>query len=188
MHAFRFKSETKRTGLTLTAIVSAGLQPGQSITLASGLRLKSFEGKQARISESVLGPGNNRRIRIRPRHYTHSDHGRDIEVTMADFSFILYSIKPGDCIAQIFLLGVDDVECEDSSSLVQEHTGLPCAVTRPTTDEPFETFAVPAAAIPGATDARRSISKPANKKPWNAEWKVGGPVTASKYDPRSSGT
>jgi dUTPase len=151
------KSETKRTGLTLTAIESTELQSGQSITLTTGLRLKSFEGRQARISESVLRPRNTEYIRIRPRRYAHSDHGRDIEVAMTNFGSTPCSIQPGECIAQILLLGVDDVEC------VQEQTGLPCVVTRPTTDEPFEAFAVPVAAI----------TKSTNKKPWNAEWKVG---------------
>jgi hypothetical protein len=124
----------------------------------------------ARLSESVLGPGNEDYIRIRPQHYTQLDHGGDIVVAMTNVGSTHYMVQPSDCIAQILLMGVGDVE------RVKEHCVSPCMITRHNdeparhNDEPLDTFAAPVVATP----------KSSIKKPWSAEWKAGGPETTSK--------
>ena len=70
------KSETQRTGLTLATIESVEIQPGQRVTLSTGLLLSSFDGRQIRINNSVRGPGNDiNQIRILSHYLTHADHG-----------------------------------------------------------------------------------------------------------------
>jgi hypothetical protein len=61
------KSETQRAGLTLRSMEQVGIQPGCSVNVTTGLRLLCFRGQRVRVAQSVLGPGDQEKIRIRTR-------------------------------------------------------------------------------------------------------------------------
>jgi dUTPase len=119
------KSEAQRTGLTLTSVESKEIQPGQTVHLSTRLILRSFKGRQAGIPNSFQGPRQERdKVHVRSKYLTAKDYGKDIIVALVNSGCAPHMVNVGDCIAQIFLLGVDDVECEVSTSLMQESTLL----------------------------------------------------------------
>jgi hypothetical protein len=80
--------------------------------VTTGLCLLSFRGHRARITQRVLSPGNKDKVRLRTTFLTHEDHGNDIAFNVTNYGRIPVTVSYGDCIGQIILIGVDDVECE----------------------------------------------------------------------------
>jgi dUTPase len=106
------KSETQRAGLTLRSMETAEIQPGHSAVATAGLRLLSFRAQRARITQSVLGPGNRDKIRICSTLLAREDHGADIVFNVANYGRNHYVLSFGGCVGQIILVGVGDAECE----------------------------------------------------------------------------
>jgi dUTPase len=110
------KSETQRAGLTLRGQETAEIQQGHSVEVTAGLRLVSFIGKAIRVTQSVLGPGSQEKIRTHATLLTHEGHGCEIVFTVTNFGCIPYVVSRGDCVGQIQVVGVDDVECDISDA------------------------------------------------------------------------
>jgi hypothetical protein len=79
------KSETQRTGLTLATIDSVEIQPGQRVTLSTGLLLSSFDGRQARNDID--------KIRVLSTFLKHADCGNEIKVVLVNFGCTLFSAR-----------------------------------------------------------------------------------------------
>jgi dUTPase len=105
-------TETLRTGLTLKSIETATIQQGESVALTTGLRLRSFRGDRIRSAQSVLGPGDEEMIHINACLLTREDHDADIKFKITNFRHNPYTVKQGDYIGQLIMLGVDEVILE----------------------------------------------------------------------------
>jgi dUTPase len=105
---------------------SAEIPPGRSVNVTTGLRLRSFRGQRARITQSVVSPGNKDKLRLCATLLAHDNHGADIEIKVTNYGCIPFAVCCGDRIAQIILIGVDDVECEVLTSPMQQRSTEDC--------------------------------------------------------------
>jgi hypothetical protein len=71
--------------------------------------LQSFRGGRIRSTQSVLGPGDEEKIRVRTSLLTHEDHDTDIEFKLTNFGRDPWAVSQGDYIGQLIILGVDEV-------------------------------------------------------------------------------
>jgi dUTPase len=181
------KSETQRAGLTLETIGSTEIQPGQSVTLSTGLLLSSFEGRQARIINSIQGPrGDRDKIRVMFEYLTHADYGNEIKVVLVNFGCAPYLAQSGASIAQISFSGVDDVKCEDSAVQMKELGNITCLVgiISPLSTEPSMALAASTADADDdyAGHCANTVPTP-YKKLWVGQQNAGGPEATGIYNP-----
>jgi hypothetical protein len=127
--------------------------------------LFSFRGQRARITKSVLGPGNADEIRIRATLLAREDYGDDIVFAVTNYGRILYLVSHGNCIGQIILVGVGDVECE----ILDADNSRVCL------DNPVCVLAASSAETTGETPSSYQRDPKSYKKPWVGHQRVGGP-------------
>jgi hypothetical protein len=148
------------------------MQQGHSVEMATGLRLISFLVSGVRVTQSALGPGARGKIRVQPTLLIHEDHGAEIVVTVRNFGCGPYVVNRGDCIGQIQVVGVDDLEIE-----IRE-------VTHTEIDLNALDWAMAAPTAPSAYPQPGYQYNPqSSKKQWAGHQSTGGPETTKLYDP-----
>jgi dUTPase len=106
-------TETLRIGLSLRSFETITIQQGESVILATDLRLQSFRGGRIRSTRSVLGPGDKEEIRVHTSLLTREDHDTDIKFKLTNFGRDPWAVDQGDYAGQLIILGVDEVIFED---------------------------------------------------------------------------
>jgi dUTPase len=168
-------TETLRTGLTLKSIETATIHQGESVTLASGLRLRSFRDDGIRSAQSVLGPGDTEMIHINTCLLTHEDHDADIKFKIINFGRNLYTAKQGGYIGQLIMLGVDEVILEFVAFEDETHDFL--GSTDAADDEIIHKTRL------GELENALAAPTVATDKPWEEYQTQGGLETTKLCDP-----
>ena len=148
---------------------------GESATLAAGLRLRSFRGDRIRSAQSVLGPGDEEMIHINTCLLTHEDHDADIKFRITNFGRNPYTVKQGDYIGQLIVVGVDEVILEFIAFEDKTHDFM--GYTDTDDDGIIHKTRL------GELENALAAPTVATNKPWEEDQKQGGPETTKLYDP-----
>jgi hypothetical protein len=164
-------TETHRSGLTPRSMEQVEIDAGRSVVVTTGLRLLSFRGQKVRVAQSVLGPGNRGKIRIRTALYAREDHGAMIVIKVTNFGCIPYMILQNSCVGQIAITGVDDIAC----AITNEKQAEVC-LTAPDCEVSAETTTDDVIVLGHHCNAKKY------RKPWVGHRSAGGLETTEMYD------
>jgi dUTPase len=176
--AMRRSMETSIAGTSHTVRIERKaqcLQQGESTTFAIGVRLRSFKGDGIRSAQSVLGPGNEEMIHVNTCLLTREDHDADIKFAIANFGHNPCTVKQGDYIAQLIMLGVDEVVVEFIALEDKAHE-----IMAPNDAEDDDVIHQTQLGELGNAIAAPTIT---TNNPWGEYQKHGGPETTKLYDP-----